>query len=291
MSPNDIFDLIGKTNKISIIFFVITLVLLGYEFLLYIKDKKSNRKPKLPFFKKGGLGAPGQAKAPEGLGSLGMPQGAKPAPAAPIPPLISQMSGPSAKHLPPLKNKKKVTRGAKVTIGATAALMVLTIGIAWRLNQPGTQQAGLDSPNARAADGFITPGADVLPPGGSPSALTAVTPTVAIGNRALIPTITPRLISPTPVNQIDLSGGGALSPTPSFTGTSLATQEGTLSSTTSASTDETESSSGAEIVELPITGGSESATLAPTLPVAGTIQYSIGLLVIASMIVVASLIF
>lgn len=289
MSLSDIITLISKTNKISIVFFVITCVLLGYEFYLFLKDKKGNKKPTIPVFKKGG-GEPLSTHAPKPMPTPpGHPEPAHPKAQAPLPPLIAQMSSPTMKHSPPLgKKKKKMSRGAKVTVGATLALMVLTVGIAWRLNQPASQQA-TNTTGARA-DEQLTPGAGFLPSESSSSALTvpSTAPTITSSARALIPTITPRS------DIIDLSQGGTTDDfEPVATPASqLSTDTGaTESATTTSTTEESESTSSSEIAQLPLTGASAEATLAPTLPIAGTIQYSIGLLVVASMIVIASLIF
>lgn len=294
MSPSDILAAIGKTNKISIGFFVITCVLLSYELYLYMKDKKGNKKPSIPLFKKGG-------KEPLSV------HASKPMPAPPehpqaakkpevLPPLISQMSPPSMKHSPSNKKKKKLSRGAKVTVGATLALMVLTVGIAWRLNQPSQQQAS-NTTSARAADEQLTPGAE-LPSESSSSALTMPT---------LIPTVTPSsgsssssasLITPTSVpsptvtpssGAIDLSSQSSQEEFEPTATPAVADQTASDSATTA--TETSESSSSGELSSLPETGASAEATLEPTLPIAGTIQYSIGLLVVASLIVIASLVF
>lgn len=290
MSPGEIITLIGKTNKISIVFFVITCVLLGYEFYLYMKDKKGNKKPTVPLFKKGDSKEPLSIHTPKPTPTPPPhPEPAHSKTQAPLPPLIAQMSPPTMKHSPPLgRKKKKMSRGAKVTIGATLALMVLTVGIAWRLNQPSSQQAS-NTTSARA-DEQLTPGAGFLPGESSSSALTvpSVEPTITSSARSLIPTITPRS------DIIDLSQGGSTTddfepiatPTSQISSGAEATESAATTSTT-----ESVSTSSSEIAQLPQTGASDEATLAPTLPIAGTIQYSIGLLVVASVIVIASLIF
>lgn len=275
MSPSDIITLISKTNKISIIFFVVTCILLGYEFFLYLKDKKGNKKPTIPSFKKGVPNGPLSTHTPKPMPSPPPhPEQVHAKAQAALPPLISQMSPPNMSHAPPLgKKKKKMSRGTKVTVGATLALMVLTIGIAWRLNQSTSQQASKTT-KARADELPITP---------------QISPTSTSSARALIPTITPR------ADIVDLSQSGTknddfepiATPTLQLSQESVATESATTSTTES----QTESTSSSEIVQLPLTGASSSATLAPTLPIAGTIQYSIGLLVIASVIVIASLIF
>lgn len=293
MSPSDILTLIGKTNKISVGFFVITCVLLSYELFLYFKEKKGSKKPTIPLFKKGGGKEPLSVHSPKPMPMPPEHPHAPPKQESVLPPLISQMSPPTMKHTPGQtgKKKKKLSRGAKVTAGATLALLVLTVGIAWRLNQPSSQQAS-NSTSARA-DEQLTPGAGFLPSESSGSALTMPTLIPTITGRALIPTITPRS------DILDLGQQGSTdqfepvaTPTSTLSSDESATESATTSSTET--TSDSESSPSSELSQLPMTGGSESsaeATLAPTLPIAGTIQYSIGLLVVASIIVIASLVF
>lgn len=283
MPLSDIVAVIAKTNKISLGFFVITCILLSYELYLYLKDKKGTKKPSIPLFKKGPALQPLSTHTAKPVPTPPAHTGAVPK-MAPIPPLISQMSPPSKMHSPAIASKKKkMSRGAKVTIGATAALTVLTIGIAWKLNQSSSQQAGLTSQNAKASE-QLTPDVPISTNESSASAATnnlspSPIPSESITGttRTLIPTITPRH------DLVDLTSGKTGN---GFEGVATTTP------TLSPSPDETPSTDSAEIAALPATGGaSDAATLAPTLPIAGTIQYSIGLLVVASVIVLASLIF
>jgi hypothetical protein len=46
----DISSLLSQTNLVSITFFFITIVLIGYEFVLFTKDKKKKSKPVIPGF-------------------------------------------------------------------------------------------------------------------------------------------------------------------------------------------------------------------------------------------------
>ncbi len=46
----DFLDILGSVNKISILFFFITLCVLAYEFYLFRKEKKRRQKPKIPVF-------------------------------------------------------------------------------------------------------------------------------------------------------------------------------------------------------------------------------------------------
>lgn len=46
----DFLDILGSVNKISILFFIITLGVLGYEFYLFRKEKRKQQKPKIPTF-------------------------------------------------------------------------------------------------------------------------------------------------------------------------------------------------------------------------------------------------
>lgn len=273
MSLADIITLIGRTNKISLAFFVITCVLLVYEFYLYMKDKNGGKKPSIPGFKKA-TKEPLSIHTPKPMPAPPVHPSQKAGVTTPLPPLIAKMSPPTMNHAPGAKKKKKLSRGAKVTIGATLALMVLTVGIAWRLNQPSQQQA--TNTTFTRADDSITPGAEIP----------VDSTTSAQASRPLIPTITPRpdlvdltSVSPTPTVSARISP----SPLPSPTVAAQADREA----------DSSDSADIAEIATLPVTGGNSTveATIQPTLPIAGTIQYSLGLLVIASAIVVASLIF
>lgn len=46
----DFLDILGSVNKISILFFIITLGVLAYEFYLFRKEKRKQQKPKIPTF-------------------------------------------------------------------------------------------------------------------------------------------------------------------------------------------------------------------------------------------------
>lgn len=285
MSIADIIALISKTNKISLGFFVITCILLAYEFYLYVKDKKKTKKPSIPQFNKGKEPLsthPAKPLPTPPANPLSQVGHSKQAAGAGLPPLISQMSPPTMNHAPlGAKKKKKLSRGAKVTVGATLALTVLTVGIAWRLNQP-TQQQAVNTTLTRA-DESITPGTQ-LPTESTSSAETSQSASSSSTvSRDLIPTITPRpdIIDLTSVSPTLMPTVGQPSPTISRS----------MSETTTETVEDGTETESSEIAQLPVSGGSESATLAPTLPIAGTIQYSLGLLVIASAIVIASLIF
>ena len=59
----DVSELLTNTNKISLAFFLITSLLIGYELFLFAKDKGKKKKPTIPGFKTG-VAAPSAAHAP-----------------------------------------------------------------------------------------------------------------------------------------------------------------------------------------------------------------------------------
>ncbi|MBI1862695.1 hypothetical protein HYS00_01100, partial [Candidatus Microgenomates bacterium] len=105
MSPSDIISVIAKTNKISLGFFVVTCILLGYELYLYLKDKNGNKKPSIPVFKKGAQ-EPLSTHTAKPVPTPPQNLAAKSKPAS-MPPLIGQMSPPTMSHSPVMGKKKK----------------------------------------------------------------------------------------------------------------------------------------------------------------------------------------